>query len=91
MKNKIALILILTLLVALCAVFAACEDPHEHDLQHFEAKDPTCVKEGNSHGGARLERMGRGRRRKLRNGRHSPPLLLDLRQDGRTDIFRGFP
>ena len=46
MKNKIALILILTLLVALCA-FAACEDPHEHDLQHFEAKDPTCVKEGN--------------------------------------------
>ncbi len=47
MKNKIALILILTLLVALCAVFAACEDPHEHDLQHFEAKDPTCVKEGN--------------------------------------------
>ena len=25
----------------------ACEDPHEHDLQHFEAKDPTCVKEGN--------------------------------------------
>ena len=46
MKNKIALILILTLLLALCA-FAACEDPHEHDLQHFEAKDPTCGKEGN--------------------------------------------
>ena len=46
MKNKIALILILTLLIALCA-FAACEDPHEHDLQHFEAKDPTCGKEGN--------------------------------------------
>ena len=47
MKNKIALILILTLIVALCAVFAACVDPHEHDLQHFEAKDPTCEKEGN--------------------------------------------
>ena len=46
MKNKIALILILTLLIALCA-FAACEDPHEHDLQHFEAKDPTCVEDGN--------------------------------------------
>ena len=47
MKNKIALILILTLIVALCAVFAACVDPHEHDLQHFEAKDPTCEKESN--------------------------------------------
>ena len=47
MKNKIALILILTLLLALCAVFAACVDPHEHDLQHFEAKDPTCVEDGN--------------------------------------------
>ena len=46
MKNKIALILILTLLVTLCA-FAACGDPHEHDLQHFEAKDPACGKEGN--------------------------------------------
>ena len=46
MKKKIALILILTLLLALGA-FAACEDPHEHDLQHFEAKDPTCVEEGN--------------------------------------------
>ena len=46
MKNKITLILILTLILALCA-FAACGDPHEHDLQHFEAKDPTCVKEGN--------------------------------------------
>ena len=38
--------MILTLLVALGA-FAACGDPHEHDLQHFEAKDPTCGKEGN--------------------------------------------
>lgn len=47
MKKKIALILILTLLIALGAVFAACVDPHEHDLQHFEAKDPTCEKEGN--------------------------------------------
>ena len=46
MKNKIALILILTLLLALGA-FAACGDPHEHDLQHFETKAPTCVKEGN--------------------------------------------
>ena len=46
MKKKIALILILTLLLALCA-FAACEDPHEHDLQHFEAKDPNCENDGN--------------------------------------------
>lgn len=46
MKKKLALILILTLLLALGA-FAACGDPHEHDLQHFEAKDPTCEKEGN--------------------------------------------
>ena len=46
MKKKFALILVLTLLLALGA-FAACGDPHEHDLQHFEAKDPTCVKEGN--------------------------------------------
>ena len=47
MKKKFALILILTLLLAFCAVFAACVDPHEHDLQHFEAKDPTCEKDGN--------------------------------------------
>ena len=46
MKKKFALILILTLLLALGA-FAACGDPHEHDLQHFEAKDPNCEKEGN--------------------------------------------
>ena len=46
MKKKLALILILTLLLALGA-FAACGDPHEHDLQHFEAKDPNCEKEGN--------------------------------------------
>ena len=46
MKKKFTLILILTLLLALGA-FAACGDPHEHDLQHFEAKDPTCEKEGN--------------------------------------------
>ena len=46
MKKKFALILILTLLLALGA-FAACGDPHEHDLQHFEAKDPTCEKDGN--------------------------------------------
>ena len=31
MKNKIALILILTLLVALCAVFAACKEEGEED------------------------------------------------------------
>ena len=45
MKKSVVLIAVLSVAIAVCALFAACA--HEHSLQHFEAKAPTCVAEGN--------------------------------------------
>ena len=45
MKKSVVLIAVLSVAIAVCALFAACS--HEHSLQHFEAKAPTCVDEGN--------------------------------------------
>ena len=45
MKKSVVLIAVLSVAIAVCALFAACS--HEHSLQHFEAKAPTCVVEGN--------------------------------------------
>ena len=47
MKKKITVITILLFVVVMCCVFTACADPHEHELQHFEAKEPTCTDVGN--------------------------------------------
>ena len=47
MKKRITVITILLFVVVMCCVLTACADPHEHELQHFEAKDPTCVNDGN--------------------------------------------
>ena len=45
MKKSVVLIAVLSVAIAVCALLAACS--HEHSLQHFEAKAPTCVDEGN--------------------------------------------
>ena len=45
MKKSVVLIAVLSVAIAICALFAACA--HEHSLQHFEAKAPTCVDDGN--------------------------------------------
>ncbi len=47
MKKKITAITVLLFVVVLCCVLTACADPHEHELQHFEAKEPTCSEKGN--------------------------------------------
>ena len=47
MKKKITVITILLFVAVMCCVLTACADPHEHELQHFEAKEPTCTDEGN--------------------------------------------
>ena len=41
------IIAVVIAVIAAAGLLAACADPHEHDLQHFEAKDPTCVEDGN--------------------------------------------
>ena len=47
MKKKITVITILLFVAVMCCVLTACADPHEHELQHFEAKEPTCTERGN--------------------------------------------
>lgn len=45
MKKVAVLIVVLSVFITCVALLAACS--HEHSLQHFEAKEPTCTEEGN--------------------------------------------
>lgn len=47
MKKSVILITVLLFSVIICSMLVACSDSHEHELQHFEVKKPTCTEKGN--------------------------------------------